>query len=40
MLKNVEVIKLSREEDILPAYINAYERKDGISTILVEEHQF
>ena len=40
MLKNVEVVKLSREEDILPAYINAYERNDGISTILVEEHQF
>ena len=40
MLKNVEVIKLTREEDVLPAYIKAYEREDGISTILVEEHQF
>lgn len=40
MLKNIEVIKLTKEEDILPAYIKAYERDDGISTILVEEHQF
>lgn len=40
MLKNVEVVKLLKEEDILPAYIKAYERNDGISTILVEEHQF
>lgn len=40
MLKNIEVVKLTKEEDILPAYIKAYERDDGISTILVEEHQF
>lgn len=40
MLKNVEVVKLNNEEDILPAYKKAYERNDGISTILVEEHQF
>jgi pyruvate/2-oxoglutarate/acetoin dehydrogenase E1 component len=40
MLKNIEVVKLAKEEDILPAYKKAYERDDGISTILVEEHQF
>jgi pyruvate/2-oxoglutarate/acetoin dehydrogenase E1 component len=40
MLKNVEVINLKNEDDILPAYVKAYERADGKSTILVEEHQF
>lgn len=40
MLKNIEVVKLNNEDEILPAYIKAYERDDGISTILVEEHQF
>lgn len=40
MLKNTEIINLSKEEDILPAYTKAYERTDGKSTILVEEHQF
>jgi len=40
MFKNIEVVKLIKEEDILPAYKKAYERNDGISTILVEEHQF
>lgn len=40
MLKNVDVVNLRNEEDILPAYMKAYERKDGKSTILVEEHQF
>lgn len=40
MFKNIEVVKLNKEEEILPAYKKAYEREDGISTILVEEHQF
>lgn len=40
MLKTVQVIKLNKAEEIMPAYIHAYERNDGISTILVEEHQF
>jgi len=40
MLKNVDVVKLQNEDSILPAYIKAYERNDGVSTILVEEHQF
>lgn len=40
MLKTVNVVKLEKAEQIMPEYIRAYERKDGISTILVEEHQF
>lgn len=39
MLTNVNVVRLVREEDIVPSYKLAYEREDGISTILVEEHQ-
>ena len=38
MLKNIKVTKLTKAEDILPAYEEAYHRKH--STILVEEHQF
>ena len=40
MLKTVQVVKLTKAEEILPAYKLAYERQDGVSTILVEEHQF
>lgn len=40
MLKTVNVIKLKKAEDIFSSYKYAYERNDGISTILVEEHQF
>ena len=40
ILKTVNVVKLKNAEDILPAYQHAYERTDGVSTILVEEHQF
>ena len=40
MLKTVNVVKLTKAEDIVSEYIRAYERKDGVSTILVEEHQF
>jgi pyruvate/2-oxoglutarate/acetoin dehydrogenase E1 component len=40
ILKTVEVIKLTSAEQIVPAYLHAYNRTDGISTILVEEHQF
>jgi hypothetical protein len=40
MLKTINVVKLSKAEDIFEAYRNAYERTDGISTILVEQHQF
>lgn len=40
MLKTVEVIELENEKQIFEAYKYAYERKDGISTILSEEHQF
>lgn len=36
MLKTIEVIRLDEPEQIFPAYQKAYERNDGISTILVE----
>lgn len=35
MLKNVEVIKLTKSEDIVPSYKHALE-KDGKSTLLIE----
>jgi pyruvate/2-oxoglutarate/acetoin dehydrogenase E1 component len=38
MLRNINVIKLDKAADILPAYIEAYE--SDRSTILVETHQF
>jgi len=34
--KNIDVIRLDEPEQIFEAYRNAYERKDGKSTILVE----
>jgi len=40
ILKTVEVIKLTSAEQIVPSYLHAYTRTDGVSTILVEEHQF
>jgi pyruvate/2-oxoglutarate/acetoin dehydrogenase E1 component len=40
ILKNVNVVKLETAEQILPEYQKAYQRQDGVSTILVEEHQF
>jgi pyruvate/2-oxoglutarate/acetoin dehydrogenase E1 component len=40
ILKNVNVVKLETAEQVLPEYKKAYERQDGVSTILVEEHQF
>jgi pyruvate/2-oxoglutarate/acetoin dehydrogenase E1 component len=40
ILKNINVVKLDKAEDILEEYKKAYSRTDGISTILVEEHQF
>ena len=36
MCENIDVIRLEEPEDIIPAYTKAYERKDGIATILVE----
>ena len=36
MLRNVEVIRLYRPDEILPAYQKAYEREDGKATLLVE----
>jgi pyruvate/2-oxoglutarate/acetoin dehydrogenase E1 component len=40
ILKNVNVVKLEKANQIMPEYQKAYERQDGVSTILVEEHQF
>jgi hypothetical protein len=40
MLKNVEVIRLDRAEDIYPAYQKSLERADGKSTLLVEWADF
>ena len=36
MCTSLEIIKLNNPTDIFPAYKKAYERKDGINTILVE----
>lgn len=40
MTNNINIVKLERSEQIYEEYVKAYERQDGISTILVEEHQF
>jgi pyruvate/2-oxoglutarate/acetoin dehydrogenase E1 component len=36
MAKNIEVIRLEEPEDVYPAYVKAYTRTDGKSTLLVE----
>ena len=36
MTNNTEVIELTEPEDIIPAYVKALNRKDGVNTILVE----
>lgn len=36
MCKNINVVRLDNKEDIIPAYQEAYMRKDGKSTIIVE----
>lgn len=40
ILKTIEVVKLTDKEQIVPEYLRAYNRDDGVSTILVEGHQF
>ena len=40
ILKTIEIVKLTSADQIVPAYLRAYNRTDGISTLLVEEHQF
>lgn len=40
MTSNTEVIELIEPEDILPAYIKALNRTDGVNTILVEFADF
>ena len=36
MLNNVQVIRLEEPEQIFPAYQKAYDREDGISSLIVE----
>lgn len=36
MCPNVNVVRLDSHEQIYPAYVDAYQRKDGVSTLLVE----
>lgn len=36
MCTTINVVKLNNPKDIFPAYKKAYERKDGLNTILVE----
>ena len=40
MMKTVEVVNLEDEKEIVEAYLYAYNRTDGVSTVLVENHQF
>ena len=40
IVKNINIVKLTKAEDVVSEYKKAYERTDGVSTILVEEHQF
>ena len=36
MCTTIDVIKLENPDQIFPAYEKAYERNDGVNTILVE----
>jgi pyruvate/2-oxoglutarate/acetoin dehydrogenase E1 component len=36
----IDVVELKEPKDIFPAYQNAYERKDGRATLLIEEGNF
>jgi pyruvate/2-oxoglutarate/acetoin dehydrogenase E1 component len=36
MATNLEIIRLEEPEDIYPAYQNAYDRDDGVSSIIIE----
>ena len=40
MCTSIEVIRLNNPKQIFPAYKKAYERKDGINTIIVEYGDF
>ena len=40
MLDTVEVIEVKEVDQIMPAYVKAYEREDGISTLIVEYMDF
>ncbi len=36
----IEVVEVNEPEEIFPAYQNAYERKDGRSTLIIEDGNF
>ena len=40
MCKTIDIVELHKVDDIMPAYQKAYNREDGISTILVEFPDF
>ena len=40
MLDTVEVLEVQEADEIMPAYQKAYERNDGISTLIVEYMDF
>ena len=40
MLETVDVIEVKEVHEIMPAYQKAYERDDGISTLIVEYMDF
>ena len=40
MLNTVEVIEVKEVDEIMPAYQKAYERDDGISSLIVEHMDF
>jgi len=40
MLTNVHVVTLEEPEDIFPAFVTAYERKDSKPTLIVEYGEY
>ena len=40
MAPNIDIVRLEEPEDIFPAYQHAYDRTDGMSSIIVEYGDF
>ena len=40
MAPNIDMVRLEEPEDIFPAYQHAYDRTDGMSSIIVEYGDF
>tara|TARA_B100001013_G_scaffold318644_1_gene227099 strand:- start:111 stop:647 length:537 start_codon:yes stop_codon:yes gene_type:complete len=40
MAPNIDIVRLEEPEDVFPAYQHAYERSDGMSSIIVEYGDF